>query len=173
MFEVVSTQRCVVGTGPDTGMSLRADWEFDETDRSLLRRWVTPITVSALLLTLTTGLLWLIDVPIEKDHFIFFYLVPTAVIAIRYGSISAMGVAVASAFASAYLFYVPRYSFAVADPLDLLELVFFSLLALLASQVVSGFDHDDDIAKRPRRTIQPARRSPMHILVRAWRRFRS
>jgi K+-sensing histidine kinase KdpD len=128
-------------------MSVRADLEFLATN-SFLRRWVTPITVSAALLSLTTAFVLMIDAPLQHDHLIFIYLLPTALIAIRYGSISAMCVAIASTFAAAYFLYAPRFSFMVASPLDLLELILFSLLALLASQVVSGFANDSDIEKR-------------------------
>jgi two-component system sensor histidine kinase KdpD len=128
-------------------MSVRAD--FDGGDKkSVLRRWVTPITVSAVLLILTTALIWEIDAPLQHDHLIFVYLLPTALIAIRYGSISAMCVAIVSMVAAAYFLYAPRFSFSVASPLDLLEIVFFSLLALLASQVVSGFANDKDVERR-------------------------
>ena len=34
------------------------------------------------------------------------------------------------------------------SPLDLLELILFSLLGLLASQVVSGFARDGEVEKR-------------------------
>ena len=86
-------------------MSVRADWEFAEAKEIFLHRWVSPITVSALLLALTTALLWLYDPPLQHDHLIFIYFVPTALIAIRYGSLSAMGVTIASTFAAAYFFY--------------------------------------------------------------------
>jgi hypothetical protein len=43
----------------------------------------------------------------------------------------------------------------VENPLDVFELVFFSMLALLASQVVSGFASDRDVARR--RPLQRAR----------------
>ena len=98
----------------------------------------------------------MIDAPLQQDHLIFIYFLPTALIAIRYGSISAMCVAIASTFAAAYFLYAPRFSFMVDSPLDLLELIFFSLLALLASQVVSGFANDRDVAKRrPTRGATP------------------
>jgi K+-sensing histidine kinase KdpD len=132
-------------------MSVRADLESSGLEKSFLRRWVTPITVSAVLLALTTGFVWMIDAPLQHDHLIFIYLVPTALIAIRYGSISAMCVAIVSTFAAAYFLYAPRFSFAVASALDLLELILFSLLALLASQVVSGFAKDSDVKKRRER----------------------
>ena len=129
------------------GMSVRAGWKFVET-RSRLRRWVTPITASATLLALTTGFLWMIDASLQHDHLIFIYFVPTALIAIRYGSVPAMCVTIASTFAAAYFFYAPRFSFKVESPLDLLELILFSLLGLLASQVVSGFTRDSDVERR-------------------------
>ena len=73
---------------------------------------------------------------------------PTALIAIRYGSISAMGVIIASSLAAAYFLYGPPFSFEVGNQLELVELVLFGMLALLASQVVSGFANDSDVEKR-------------------------
>jgi K+-sensing histidine kinase KdpD len=101
-----------------------------------------------MLLALTTGFLWMIDASLQHDHLIFIYFVPTALIAIRYGSVPAMCVTIASTFAAAYFFYAPRFSFKVESPLDLLELILFSLLGLLASQVVSGFARDSEVEKR-------------------------
>jgi K+-sensing histidine kinase KdpD len=134
---------------------MRTDWQVASTNQTILKRWVTPITASLLLLAATTALLWLYDTPLQHDHLIFIYFLPTALIAIRYGSLSAMLVTIASTFAAAYLFYPPRFSLMLASPLDALELVFFSLLALLASKVVSGFANDSDIAKRRRWTTLP------------------
>src|SRR5687767_4396852 len=104
-------------------MSVRPDLDFVETGTSL-RRWLTPITASAVLLALTTAFIWMIDAPLQHDHLIFIYLVPTALIAIRYGSIAAMCVAIVSLMAAAYFLYTPRFSFVVANPLDLLEIIF-------------------------------------------------
>lgn len=113
-----------------------------------LRQWVTPITVSLMLVAATTALLWLIEARLDQQHLIFIYFAPTAWIAIRYGSISAMCVAIASSLAAAYFLYPPQLSFLIDSPLDILELVLFGLLALLASQVVSGFANDELVKKR-------------------------
>jgi K+-sensing histidine kinase KdpD len=129
-------------------MTVRADLDFVEARTSLLRRWLSPITVSVALLGATTILLWAWDRPLAHEHLIYLYFVPTALIAIRYGSVPAMCVTIGATFAAAYLFYAPRFSLAVDNPLDILELIFFSLLGLLASQVVSGFANDGDVAKR-------------------------
>ena len=90
----------------------------------------------------------MINASLQHDHLIFIYFVPTALIAIRYGSVPAMCVTIASTFAAAYFFYAPRFSFKVESPLDLLELILFGLLGLLASQVVSGFSRDSEVEKR-------------------------
>jgi K+-sensing histidine kinase KdpD len=152
-------------------MSMRAGWEFVGTRTSRLRGWVTPITVSAALLALTTGFLWMIDASLQHDHLIFIYFVPTALIAIRYGSISAMCVTIAATFAAAYFFYAPRFSFKVESALDLFELILFSLLALLASQVVSGFAKAGDVEKRRQRTRAASLRVRWPSVVALWDRL--
>src|SRR3954451_23875004 len=149
-------------------MSMRAGLEFVGTRTSWLRRWVTPITVSATLLALTTSFLWMVDASLQHDHLIFIYFVPTALIAIRYGSVSAMCVTIAATFAAAYFFYAPRFSFKVESQLDLFELILFSLLALLASQVVSGFAKDSEVEKRRQRGRGASLRARWPSLAALW-----
>jgi K+-sensing histidine kinase KdpD len=139
---------------------------------SAFRRWVSPITVSLALVAVTTALLWLVEAKLDQQHLIFIYFVPTALIAIRYGSISAMCVTLASSFAAAYFLYKPQFSFLIANPLDLLELGLFSLLALLASQVVSGFANDREVARRRQRAAVPVR-ARWRAIAALWERIRS
>lgn len=117
---------------------------------SRLARWLSPVTASLVLVALTTLALSLFDVPPAPDHLIFIYFTPTVFIAIRYGSIPALLTTMASALAGAYFLYAPRHSFMIADGLDVLELIFFGLLAMLASQVVSGFAADAQVKPRQR-----------------------
>ena len=152
-------------------MSVRTGWEFVETRSSRLRRWITPITASAALLALTTAFLWMIDASLQHDHLIFIYFVPTALIAIRYGSVSAMCVTIVATFAAAYFFYAPRFSFKVESQLDLLELILFSLLALLASQVVSGFAKASDVEKRRQRARTASSRTRWPLVTALWARL--
>jgi K+-sensing histidine kinase KdpD len=130
-------------------MSLRREPE-SSTEPSLVRRWITPITVSLLLVAITTAVLWVLQPRLQQDHLVFIYFVPTTLIAIRYGSLSAMVVTIASGLAAAYFLYPPNFSFLVGSRLELLEIVLFAMLALLASQVVSGFANDDNVVKRRR-----------------------
>ena len=135
-------------------MSLRADPE-SSTGLSLFRRWISPITVSLLLVAATTALLWVLQPQLQQEHLIFIYFVPTTLIAIRYGSLSAMVVIIASSLSAAYFLYPPSFSFMVASRLEVLEIILFCMLALLASQVVSGFAKDDEVIKRSAQTRAP------------------
>jgi len=123
-----------------------------------------------MLLAATTMLLWVWDRPLPHEHLIFIYFVPTALIAIRYGSTSAMLMTIAATIAGGYCFYPPRFTWTLENPLDALELIFFSMLALLASQVVSGFAKDGDVAKRQRR-IGASLRARWPRLARGWDRL--
>ena len=121
----------------------------------------------------TTLFLWAIQPALQQDHLIFIYFVPTTLIAIRYGSMSAMGVIIASSLAAAYFLYGPPFSFEVGNKLELMELILFGMLALLASQVVSGFANDSDVEKRrPRVRTESAQGRWMRLkaLVRRLRR---
>jgi len=128
--------------------------------------------VSLALVAMTTSLLWLLKAQLQQEHLIFIYFVPTTLIAIRYGSISAMGVTLASGFAAAYFLYPPQFSFLINNPLDLMELGLFALLALLASQVVAGFAHDSEVEKRRARASVPLRRR-WPAMAAFWDRIRS
>ena len=91
-----AVRRAAGGIGRVRACRCAQTWNSVGTADRSVRRWVTPITVSAALVALTTAFLWMIDAPLQHDHLIFIYLVPTALIAIRYGSISAMCVTIAS-----------------------------------------------------------------------------
>ena len=121
---------------------------------------------------LTTVALWLLQPQVNRQHLIFIYLVPPSLVAIRYGSISAMCVTIVSSFIAAFFLYVPYFSFLVDSPIDLLELGLFCMLALLASQVVSGFAGDREVAKRRQRdsALPLERRWPS--LTALWNRLR-
>jgi K+-sensing histidine kinase KdpD len=156
-----------------TSAETRAGESAKTSARSLTRQWFTPITVSLALVAFTTLFLWEIQPTLQQEHLIFIYFVPTTLIAIRYGSLSAMGVIIASSLAAAYFLYRPQFSFVVGSVLDLMELILFSMLALLASQVVSGFAKDTDIVRRRQRVRAKSVRHKGLRLRMLLRRFRA
>ena len=98
--------------------------------------WAAPIAVPLVLLAITTAVLFVLDIYLDPEHMIFGYLVPTTLIAIGYGSTAAMLTTIGGVICAAYFLYPPTFSLYIADPLHVTELVFFTLLALAASQVI-------------------------------------
>jgi K+-sensing histidine kinase KdpD len=111
------------------------------------RRWLEPVLVATVLVGLTTAILLEVYLTLQAEHLIFGYLIPITVMAVRYGSAPAIMTAIASDLCAAYFLYPPDFSLYIADPLQLAELSFFSLLVLAASQFIGGFADE----KRPAR----------------------
>jgi K+-sensing histidine kinase KdpD len=114
------------------------------------RRWVGPFVVGAFLVALTTGVLLAMYLEFQSEHLIFGYLIPTTFVAVRYGSLPAIVTAVVSDLCAAYFLYPPDFSLYIADPLQVAELSFFSLLVLATSQFIGGFADDERLRKRAR-----------------------
>ena len=112
------------------------------------KRLVGPVLVAAALVALTTGVLLAIYLAWQPGHLIFGYLIPITFVAVRYGSVPAIVTAIVSDLCAAYFLYPPDYSLYIADPLQVAELSFFSLLVLATSQFIGGFADDERVQKR-------------------------
>jgi K+-sensing histidine kinase KdpD len=139
---------------------------------SLRRGWVKPVTVSLVLFALTTAAIWLLDAHLQQEHLVFLYVVPASLVAIRYGSVLSMGIVLAGSTVAAYLLYTPQGSLFMTSPLDVLELTLFGLLALFASQVVSGFVSDRALTQRHDLTFAAIMRARWPLLAARWGRSR-
>jgi K+-sensing histidine kinase KdpD len=95
--------------------------------------------MSLAILFVVTAILWWATraLPGAVNHPVFFYLIPTAVIAMVYGIGDGALFAVAAFVCSAFLLYDPIYSFRVSDVHALGELFWFLVTALLAVQSVA------------------------------------
>ena len=121
---------------------------------SRMLEWATPILVALAAVLLTTFALLAIDTHLGPDHLVIGYLLPTVIIAMHYGSTLAVVTSFACGLAAAYFFFPPKLSFYVSDPINLAELGFFLLLAVIASKAVAVVT--DDVR---RRNAPPAARS--------------
>ena len=112
-----------------------------EDSNAARKHWIRAITFTLGGIVCTTALVLMIAVyyPVEPQQLIFIYLIPTTLIATHFGTAPSMVATILSAFAAIYFIYAPRFSFRVADPLDLIALFFFALLSILVSRVVYGF----------------------------------
>ena len=119
----------------------------------LLKR-IAPICVSIAIIVTVTAVLFYFkdDDPRTDQHLVFFYLLPTAFVAILYGSVVSMLCAIAATFAAAFFLYDPIFSFYVSSPREVGELIFFAGTALIGAKCTADLTHapvkpDDATAK--------------------------
>jgi Domain of unknown function (DUF4118) len=105
-------------------------------------RALSSVLVAFSAILLTSVVLLAVDSFLDAKPLIFVYLLPTVVIAMHYGSTFAVLTSVASGLAAAYFFFPPKFSFYIADPLNVAELGFFLLLAAIAGKAVAAVTHD-------------------------------
>ncbi len=94
-----------------------------------------PVAVALVVVSAVTAVLWMVRIEaVGPQHLVFFYLLPTALVAVLYGSLPAMLAAIVATICAAYFLYDPLYSFSVANPLELGELFCFAGLALIGAK---------------------------------------
>jgi K+-sensing histidine kinase KdpD len=104
---------------------------------------VSPLLVALSAVILTSVVLLAVDPIIDTEALAFIYLLPTVVLAMHYGSTVGVLTSFASALAAAYFCFPPKFSFFISDPLNVAELGFFLLLALIASKAVAVVTRDE------------------------------
>jgi K+-sensing histidine kinase KdpD len=102
---------------------------------------VAPFLVAFSAILLTSVVLMAVDTFLDAEALAFIYLLPTIVMAMHYGSTVGVLTSFASAFAAAYFCFPPKFSFYISDPLNVVELGFFLLLAVIASKAVAVVGH--------------------------------
>lgn len=91
-----------------------------------------PVAVSLAVVCLVTAVLWWLKrVGDGLIHPVFFYLLPIALLAILYGRVPALLCACVATACAAYFLYDPLYSLHIANRLEVGDLVFFVVLALI------------------------------------------
>jgi K+-sensing histidine kinase KdpD len=85
---------------------------------SAARLWerIAPIVVPLLIIIAVTQHLYFFKTAIHAHHLVFFYLLPTAFIAMLYGSVLSMICAIDAALVADFFLYDPGYTLYVSDP---------------------------------------------------------
>jgi K+-sensing histidine kinase KdpD len=91
---------------------------------------------------------------VDLGHVGAIYLIPVLIAAMRWGLAPALLAALTSIGASAFFFYPPIYSFQVHDWEQLVDLILFTIVAVVTSQLVVSLRRQAEIADR---AIQEAR----------------
>jgi K+-sensing histidine kinase KdpD len=94
-----------------------------------------PVVVAFAVMSFVTAVLWLVRLDaVGPQHLVFFYLLPTALMAVLYGTRMAVFCALAATVCAAFFLYDPVYSIYVAKPVEMGELLCFAGLALIGSK---------------------------------------
>jgi K+-sensing histidine kinase KdpD len=94
-----------------------------------------PIIVAFAVMSAVTALLWLVKhEAVGPQHLVFYYLLPTVLMAVLYGTRLAMFCALAGTVCAAFFLYDPLYSFYITKPVEMGELFCFVGLALIGSK---------------------------------------
>jgi len=101
-----------------------------------MRLWhrIAPIVVPILIIVAVTDVLEFFKEAIHGRHLVFFYLLPTAFVAMLYGSVLSMICAIDATFLAAFYLYEPTYTLNISDPRELGELFLFALTALVGAK---------------------------------------
>jgi K+-sensing histidine kinase KdpD len=101
-------------------------------ERMEMVRRAVPVAVSVAVVCLVTAILWSLKRAGDGLlHPVFFYLFPIALLAILYGSLPALLCASTATLCAAFFLYDPLYSLRVTNHLEVGDLVFFVVLALI------------------------------------------
>jgi K+-sensing histidine kinase KdpD len=94
-----------------------------------------PAFVAFAVVSIVTAVLTLVKhEAVGPQHLVFFYLLPIALVAMLYGTRTAMLCAFAATACAAFFLYEPLYSFYVATPVEAGELICFTGLALIGAK---------------------------------------
>jgi two-component system sensor histidine kinase KdpD len=89
---------------------------------------------------------------VELPNISLIFVIPVLAAAVRHGLFASLWAAALAVLAYDYFFLPPLYRFTIADPADVLALLFFLLVALVTSALAAG--------PTPRPARRSARRAP-------------
>lgn len=102
-----------------------------------LRTLVHDFLVNVLLIAATTLIIYAAATLLDAHYLIVLYLVPIVLAMLRSGFAQGLVAVLLSALAASFFFYEPIYSFYVADPEELVELVIFAILSVVIAYLVT------------------------------------
>lgn len=114
-----------------------------------MRFWkrIAPIVVPILIVIAVTDVLYFLKVTVHPHHLVFFYLLPTAFVAMLYGSVLSMICAIDATWIGAFFLYDPGYTIFVSDPRAAGELFLFALTALIGAKCTA------ELMRQPERAL--------------------
>lgn len=103
------------------------------------------------LVAVTTAILALVIELTDIRHVSIGYVIPVLIAAIRWGVLEATVAALMAVAASAFFFYAPIFDFRVHDPLQIVDLILFLLVALVTGHFATRLRMEAERANRRER----------------------
>src|SRR5262245_38681214 len=113
-----------------------------------LRRELRGIAISLLMVGATTVVGYMLVRYLEIRRGSVIYLIPVLLAGWHLGLVPALVAAAAGLLGSGYLFYSPYYSYFVARPFEILNLVLFMVVAVVTSHLATRMKRQTEIARR-------------------------
>jgi two-component system sensor histidine kinase KdpD len=110
-----------------------------------ISRYLIPSLIGLLLVAITTVFTAIVVNTIELGNVGVIYLLPVFVVAVRWGLVPALICAVVSVGASAFFFYPPIFSFKAQNWDNQVDLVLFTIVAVVTSHLASRLRRQDEI----------------------------
>ena len=113
-----------------------------------LRKELRGVLLTLGLVGLVTAALYGILLGTGLQHGSVVYLIPVLIAATRWGMVSAITAAVCGVIASAYFFYEPRYSLRISDPHEVINLLLFTVVAVMVSQLATRLQRQLELTRQ-------------------------
>jgi K+-sensing histidine kinase KdpD len=131
---------------------LQPDEELPTQD--FLRTDVLPLLMSLACVALVTAVLVLLDWTVAANLVPIAYLIPVVIAATQWGIWPATLASIASMAAADFFFFPPIFSFQVEDPQEVIDLLLFLVVALVASNLASRLRRETETLRRREKDIQ-------------------
>jgi two-component system, OmpR family, sensor histidine kinase KdpD len=121
---------------------------LDARKRERLRAELRNICMTLGLVGAFTAVLFTLVWQLGLDHGSVVYLIPVVIAATRWGVVPAIVAAIGGVLASAFFFFPPIYSFQIADPQEVINLMLFIFVAVVVSQLATRLKRQLEMARQ-------------------------
>jgi len=113
-----------------------------------LREEMRGILPTLAMVAVITAFVYFIIIETGLGHGSVVYVIPVVIAATRWGIVPAVVAAVCGVLASAFFFYPPLYSFRIADPHEVINLILFIFVAVVVSHLATQLKRQLETARQ-------------------------
>ncbi len=121
---------------------------LDALNFDRIRKEMRGILLTLCMVAVVTTLIYTLIVEAGLGHGSVAYIIPVVIAATRWGIVQAIVAAVCGVLASAFFFYPPLYTFRVTDPHEVLNLILFTFVAVVVSQLATRLKRQLETARQ-------------------------